>query len=581
MSFKTLGIGKNILKAIAELGFAVPTEIQSKIIPQLLVGERDLIGLAQTGTGKTAAFGLPLLEMIAEESRSVQALILCPTRELCLQITRDLESFARYREAIRIQSVYGGADMPRQLAALRKGVHIIIATPGRLLDLINRGAVDISQIRHLVLDEADIMLSMGFKEELDAILAAAAKERRTYLFSATMTGEVEKIASHYMRDPLEVIIGQKNSGIGTVEHSYYTVHAKDKYAALKRIVDYYPDIYALVFCRTRHSTQEIADKMIKDGYNADALHGDLSQQQRELVMNKFRHRNLQLLFATDIAARGLDVNDLTHVIHYDLPDEIEAYTHRSGRTGRAGKTGLSLAIINLKERQKIKRIEQVIKRPLMEAQIPLSKEICVQQLLHFIDKVKSVAVDAEQLGPYMSIIEEKLAALDREALLQHFVSLEFNRFLDYYKNLPELVAASSEKKEKSKRKRKSNDQDRGERLRSKFAYSSAYREDGFSGVVINLGKKDKISPPQLIGLINEKTRTRNIRVGRIDIGLTSSRIDVETAFLEEVYSALAQAAYRGRKLRVSLAGSQHPAGKKGDKKTACKKKNKKRGQRVH
>jgi ATP-dependent RNA helicase DeaD len=352
LNFSTLGLTDNIIKAIGELGFDTPTPIQEKVIPQILSDPRDIVGLAQTGTGKTAAYGLPILERTDILSKRVQALILCPTRELCLQIARDMESYSRFLPKLSVTAVYGGAGIIEQMRAVRKGTQIIVATPGRLLDLINRKAADISAIRHLVLDEADIMLNMGFKEELDAILAASPKERQTLLFSATMPSEVAKIAAKYMKNPIEISIGQKNSGTANVEHQYFMVHARDKYETLKRVVDYYPEIYGIIFCRTRISTQEIADKMIKDGYNAEALHGDLSQSQREFVMRKFREGNVQLLIATDIAARGLDVNNLTHVIHYDLPDDLEIYTHRSGRTGRAGKTGISLAIIHMKEKLK-------------------------------------------------------------------------------------------------------------------------------------------------------------------------------------------------------------------------------------
>jgi ATP-dependent RNA helicase DeaD len=550
MSFKELGLGKQLLKAISDLGFETPTDVQREVIPHLLNHESDLIGLAQTGTGKTAAFGLPLLEKIEEKSKAVQVLILCPTRELCLQITRDMENFTKYRSEISILAVYGGAGIVQQIDALRRGIQVVVATPGRLLDLIKRKAVNINKIRHLVLDEADVMLSMGFKDELDAILETAPKERQTSLFSATMTREVERIAKNYMHDAVEVTIGQKNTGIDTIDHIYYTVHAKDKYLALKRIVDYYPQIYSIVFCRTRTSTQEIADKMIKDGYNAEALHGDLSQAQRELVMSKFRNRNLQLLFATDIAARGLDVTDLTHVIHYDLPDEIEIYTHRSGRTGRAGKTGLSVSIINMREKQKIKRIEQIVKRPITEARIPLGKDICAQQLLHLIDKVKAVQVDSEQLAPYMSVIEEKLAALDREALLQHFLSLEFNRFLDYYKNMSDLATVSPDKRDGRKRRENGDDSygrgDRGDRR------DRSYSENGFTYLTLNLGKNDRMMPPQIIGLINEKTRNRSIKLGRIDIDSDRCRIQVENDYLEDVVLALDETTYKGRKLKVEV-----------------------------
>ncbi|MEW5815801.1 MAG: DEAD/DEAH box helicase, partial [Spirochaetota bacterium] len=448
-----------------------------------------------------------------------------------------------------------GAGIEGQIKALRHGTHIVVATPGRLLDLMNRGIADVSSIRFLVLDEADIMLNMGFKEELDAILKSVPEERQTILLSATMPEEVAEIASNYMCRPEEITIGRKNTGIATVEHNYFIVHAKEKYLALKRIVDFHPDMYAIIFCRTRSATQEIADKMIKDGYNAEALHGDLSQVQREFVMRKFRERSFQLLIATDIAARGLDVSNLTHVIHYDLPDEIEVYTHRSGRTGRAGKNGISLAVINMKEKYRIKQIERVIQRAITEAKVPNGKDICEQQLMRLIDRVKSVKVDTDQISPYMPIIEEKLAALNREELLKHFVSLEFNRFLQYYKNTPDLkpVVREVETSKFARKERDRNYRDKRSRERSDVG-----RND-FTYLIINLGKKDKVLPPQIIGLINQSTRNRHIRIGKIDIGSAASRVQVESSFAGHVYSTLKGYNFLGRKLLVEKEDYSSPS----------------------
>jgi len=467
-------------------------------------------------------------------------LVLCPTRELCLQIANDIEAFSLYLPNISITAVYGGASIDRQIHAVKK-THIIVATPGRLLDLIKRKAADISTIQYLVLDEADIMLNMGFKEELDAILEKMPANRQTLLFSATMPKEVAQIATNYMKDPIEITVGQKNSGTESVDHKYFMVPARDKYLALKRLVDYHPKIYAIIFCRTRASTQDIADKMIKDGYNAEALHGDLSQIQREHVMRKFRERNLQLLVATDIAARGLDVNDLTHVIHYDLPDELEVYTHRSGRTGRAGKTGVSLALINMKEKYKIKLIEKSVKRKLIEAKVPLGKEICAQQLLHLIDKVKAVKVDTDQISPYLDTIEEKLAALDREELLKHFVSLEFNRFLTYYKNTPDLVIVKNDRQ-----------RDRSNKGRSEQYSNKKHTQNGFSYLTINIGKNDNIFPTQIIGLINQSTRNRNIKLGKIDINPDMSRVQIENNYIDDVYKALSGFKFKEKIINVEL-----------------------------
>lgn len=540
MNFKALGLTEKTLKAVSKLGFDTPTPIQEKIIPAILTDSRDIVGLAQTGTGKTAAYGLPIVERMEINGKRAQTLILCPTRELCLQITHDMENFSRFIPNFSVTALYGGAGIVEQMKAIRKGTHVIVATPGRLLDLINRKVADISSIRYLVLDEADIMLNMGFKEDLDSILAAAPKERQTLLFSATMPAEVAKIAAVYMKNQIEITVGQKNSGPSSVEHKYFMVHAKDKYLTLKRIIDFYPEIYGIIFCRTRVSTQEIADKMIKDGYNAEALHGDLSQAQREFVMRKFREGNVQLLIATDIAARGLDVNDLTHVLHYDLPDDLEVYTHRSGRTGRAGKTGVSLAIINMKEKYKIERIEKTVRRKIIASKVPIGKDICEQQLIHLIDKVKSVKVDNDQILPYLPVIKEKLASLDRDELLKHFVSLEFNRFLNYYKNTPDLTAASKQDVQKKKTVTKE----------TILIKNNKNLKTGFTYIVVNVGKNDRMLPPQLIGLINQSTRNRFIKLGNIDISAESSRIQVQDIYVDQVYKAMSGYKFCGKKLRV-------------------------------
>jgi ATP-dependent RNA helicase DeaD len=551
LNFNDFGLSKELILAIEDLNFEVPTPIQEKIIPHILSDKRDVVGLAQTGTGKTAAFGLPLLDLLEKGSKYTQVLILCPTRELCLQISRDFESFSKHLPGYKVTPVYGGAPMDKQIRDLRKGSQIIIATPGRLLDLLNRGVADITSIHYLVLDEADIMLNMGFKEELDGILESTPKEKQTLLFSATMPDDVSRIASTYMSDPVEISVGTKNAGVESVDHLYYMVHARDKYQALKRIADYNPDMYGIIFCRTRIATKDIAEKMMKDGYNADALHGDLSQVQREYVMKKFRERSLQLLVATDIAARGLDVKNVSHVIHYDLPDEIEIYTHRSGRTGRAGKTGISIAIIHMKEKYRIRQIERVLKRKISPAHIPMGKDICEKQLMNLIDRVKAVHVDSEQISPYMSIIEEKLAALDRESLLQHFVSMEFNRFLSYYKNTPDLTpvvegSGSSGGRAKgnsfgSRGKTRSGDRDRGRQGRGNA---------GFASLIINLGKKERILPNQIIGIINESTRQRNIEIGKIVIGEISTRVDVDENYADSVIQAISGFKYKGRDVRM-------------------------------
>ncbi len=538
MNFKELGLTEKTLKATIELGFVKPTPIQEKIIPEILINNRDIVGLAQTGTGKTAAYGLPITERMDIKGKKAQALILCPTRELCLQITHDMKNFSHYIPDFSVTSLYGGAGIVDQINDIRKGTHVIVATPGRLLDLINRKVANISSISYLVLDEADIMLNMGFKEDLDAILSSTPQEKRILLFSATMPAEVAKIAAAYMKNQIEIIVGEKNSCPSSLEHRYFMVHAKDKYLALRRIIDFYPEMYGIIFCRTRVGTQEIADKMIQDGYNAEALHGDMSQSQREFVMRKFREGNVQLLIATDIAARGLDVNDLTHVIHYDLPDDLEVYTHRSGRTGRAGKTGVSLSIINMKEKYKIEHIEKTVRRKIIESKVPTGKDICEQQLLHLIDRVKSVKIDSDQILPYLPVIKEKLESLDREELLKHFVSMEFNRFLNYYKNSPDLVSVSKQKRVKS--------------VAQKPLLTESYKniKTRFTYLVVNVGKNDRMLPPQLIGLINQSTRNKFIKLGNIDIRAESSRIQVQDIYADQVYKAMSGYKFCGKKLKI-------------------------------
>ncbi len=438
IQFSEMGLRPEILQSIGELGFETPTPIQEKVIPFLLETQQDLLGLAQTGTGKTAAFGLPIIQQIDFSDRRTQALILSPTRELCMQIAKDLVNYSKKVANLNVLPVYGGADIKKQLDGLERGAHIVVGTPGRTLDLINRKKLKIENIRWLVLDEADEMLSMGFKEELDAILENITSNKQTLLFSATMPKEIMQIAEKYMKDPAEISVGKKNTGAENVEHHYYIVHAKDRFEALKRIADINPNIYGIIFCRTRMSTKEVAEKLMHDGYNADALHGDLSQAQRDFVMDRFRRRHLQMLVATDVAARGLDVNNLTHVIHFDLPDDPEVYIHRSGRTGRAGKAGISVSIIHLKEKSRLKLVEKKVGKSFLLKQIPTGKEVCEKQLFNLIDKVENIDVDEEQIGPFMPVIYHKLEWLDREELINHFVSVEFNRFLQYYANTPDL-----------------------------------------------------------------------------------------------------------------------------------------------
>ncbi|MCK9167459.1 MAG: DEAD/DEAH box helicase [Bacteroidales bacterium] len=525
IKFTETGLSTSILKAIENMGFEELTPIQEKIIPYLLDSENDIIGLAQTGTGKTAAFGLPVIEKTNPEIKSVQALILSPTRELCIQICKEMEMYATGTKDICIVPVYGGAAITHQIDALKKGCNIVVATPGRALDLINRKALKVSEIRWLILDEADEMLNMGFKEELDAILENTPAKKQTLLFSATMPREVQRIANQYLKNPVEISAGEKNKGAENVSHEFYMGMAKNRYEILKRIVDINPDIYSIVFCRTRQETKEVADKLMNDGYNADALHGDLSQAMRESVMRHFRAHHLQILVATDVAARGLDVIDLTHVINYNLPDEKEIYIHRSGRTGRAGKKGISMSIVHTREMNKIRELEKVTGKKFVNKQIPNGEEICGKQLYNLIDKMEHIEVDEERIGPFLESIYKKLAWLDREMLIKKFVSMEFNRFLDYYKDRGDLNVTE-----------KSSIQER---------FQSSGKKKEFSRFFINVGTRDNLTVPRLIGLINDTTTRRNIEIGKIDLMKNFSFFEVESGFAELIMTSFKNTEYKG------------------------------------
>ncbi|MFW6370456.1 MAG: DEAD/DEAH box helicase, partial [Bacteroidota bacterium] len=538
ISFNELGLKPEILDAVASLGFETPTPIQEKTIPAIIDTDNDIIALAQTGTGKTAAFGLPLLQQIDPQSSTIQSLILCPTRELCLQITKDIESYASRLGMIDVVPVYGGADITKQIRQLKKGCQIVVGTPGRMLDHIRRKTIKIENINWLVLDEADEMLNMGFKEDLDAILADTPKTKRTFLFSATMPNEIAIIGKKYMHNPIEISVGQRNEGAQNVKHEYYMVQARDRYEALKRLADVNPQIYAIIFCRTRRETKEVADKLMAGGYNADALHGDLSQAQRDYVMNRFRMKNLQLLVATDVAARGLDVNDLTHVINYNLPDENEAYVHRSGRTGRAGKHGISMSIIHSRESSKIKNLERIIGKKFEQKPVPGGTEICEKQLFNLIDRVEHIEVKSEQIEKFLPVIFKKLDWLGREDLIRHFVSVEFNRFLKEYKDARDLNVASKSRK---------GDDSRPERS------SRRNESKAFSRFFINVGAKDSIKAPQIIGMINDYTRTKDIEIGRIDILKNFSFFEVDSDFEDKVLNSFKGAKHKTGKLIVELS----------------------------
>ena len=544
-TFEELGVCEEIRHAIEELGFVQPMPVQEEVIPYLLGNQNDVIALAQTGTGKTAAFGIPVLQRIDTSRKETQALILSPTRELCLQIADDLRDFSKYMDGVHIEAVYGGASIEQQIRSLRKGVQIIVATPGRLIDLMNRGVAKLDDVYNVVLDEADEMLNMGFSESIDAILEGVPSERNTLLFSATMSRDIERIAKGYLHDYKEIVVGSRNEGAEHVNHIYYMVNAKDKYLALKRLVDFYPRIFAIIFCRTKLETQEVADKLIRDGYNAESLHGDLSQQQRDLTMQKFRQHTVQLLVATDVAARGLDVDDLTHVINYGLPDDIENYTHRSGRTGRAGKKGTSLSIVHSREKHKIRNIEKEIGKAFEEGKIPSAEEICKKQLYKVMDQIVKADVDEEQIAPFMQDISRYFEYVDKEDLIKKIVSMEFGKFLAYYADAPEIQTVGS-KNEDGRRKKEEGRGKRGEKSSSRKA------EAGYRKLFINLGKKDGFYPGELMQFLNKNVRG-HVEVGHIDLLQTMSYFEVPEDDADRVMKYVDGQQYKGRDVRCNDA----------------------------
>ena len=555
--FTETGLSEKLLKAIEDLGFEIPTAVQAEVIPAILGSTDNIIALAQTGTGKTAAFGLPLLQGINPDTRMPEGLVLCPTRELCMQITKDLENYSKYMPGLKVCPVYGGADIVRQINKLKDVAHIVVGTPGRVLDLINRKVLKVQELKWLVLDEADEMLNMGFQEDLDSILADTPDQKRTLLFSATMPSGIRKIADKYMHQPVEITIGRKNVSTETVSHEYYMVHAKDRYLALKRIADIHPGIYSIVFCRTRHETKEVAEKLIQDGYNADALHGDLSQAQRDHVMNRFRNNTLQMLVATDVAARGLDVSDLTHVINYNLPDDQDAYIHRSGRTGRAGKLGVSISIIHTREMGRIKELERITGARFTRKMVPSGKEICEKQLFHLVDKMEHSEVNDEQIEQFLTVIYKKLEWLSREDLIKKFVSLEFNRFLDYYRNAIDINVRGEQKDAREQRLSGNSREQRAIGIRER---SGDQRRDNiqFVKLFINAGLKNNLNPPRLIGLINDFSRSRRVTIGKIDIQRNFSFFEVDSAAAEKLIGGFKGARLENLSLEVNYAEQSKP-----------------------
>lgn len=542
-TFEALGLREEITNSLRELNFEQPTPIQEQAIPFILNAENDLIAFAQTGTGKTAAFGLPIIQQVDEDIYETQALVLSPTRELCLQIAKDLETYSKYLKRLKVVPVYGGADIDRQMKQLKSGAHIVVGTPGRVLDLIKRKKLKIENIDRLVLDEADEMLSMGFKDELDAILGNTPQEKQTLLFSATMPAEMMRIAEKYMHQPEQISVGKRNAGADNVQHQFIPVHASDRYEVLKRIVDINPNMYGIVFCRTRNDTREIADRLIKDGYNADALHGDMTQAQRDAVMNRFRQKNLQMLIATDVAARGLDVNDLTHVINHSMPDDPEVYIHRSGRTGRAGRSGICLSLVHGRDKGKLKQVERSVKKKFEQKPVPSGRDICEKQLFSMIDRMEKVDVNPE-IVQFLPAIVDKLSWLSKEELIRNFVSLEFNQMLEHYKDARDLNISFGKDRDKGKRERK-------EKRVRKPKYNG--KSNGFSRIFMNVGKKDHISPKSIIGMVNKHMPDEEVKIGQIEILNNFSFFEVDHSYEQDVLSALSDVKHKGTNIGVELA----------------------------
>ncbi len=570
MNFEELGVREDLLHGITEMGFESPMPVQEKVIPVLLGDEvRDVVALAQTGTGKTAAFGLPVIQRIDTSIRRPQALIIAPTRELCLQIAGDLADFSKYTPELSVLPVYGGSSIESQIRALRSGVQIIVATPGRLIDLINRGVVKLGDVHTVVLDEADEMLNMGFIDDINQILSHVLEDRRMLMFSATMPKEVAKIANKFMQSPMEIVVGTRNEGAENVRHIYYMVNARDKYLALKRVADNSPNIYAIIFCRTRRDTQEIADHLIADGYNAEALHGDLSQQQRDIVMKKFRDKVIPLLVATDVAARGLDVDNLTHVINYGLPDDTSVYTHRSGRTGRAGKTGVSIAIIHSREKGRLREIEKIIGKKFERKEVPTPEHIIEKQLYNLADRLERVEVNDQEIDKYFLGVSRKLSWLSSDDLLKRVLSLEFNRLLDYYKDAPKIDFIDEKPERKSKKRHEQGDSiPRNDKEKDRRT-----AERGMSRIYVNVGKSDGFFAGNLIEILNKNVTGARVDVGRIDLLRGYSLFDVKKSDAKRVVSALRSIDFMGKRVYSEIADADKDYSQSSERRTRKPKRN--------
>lgn len=551
MTFEQLGLSPDTLRVLSEMNFETPTPIQEQAIPKLLEADVDLMGLAQTGTGKTAAFALPIIEKLDANLRKPQALILCPTRELCLQITSDIEKFTKYHSHIRTVAVYGGASIGMQIKDLRRGVQIVVATPGRLIDIIDRGEINFEAVKITVLDEADEMLNMGFKESITQILSNTPDEKNVWLFTATMPKDIKMIAKKYMENPIEVAVSVNKSN-ENIDHQYYLINPRDRYATLKRIVDYYPDIFGIVFCRTKNETKDIADMLIKDGYNSDALHGDLTQQQRDIVMNRYREKSLQLLIATDVAARGIDVSDVTHVINYALPDDVENYTHRSGRTARAGKKGISIALVSKREMSRISEIERIISKKFERVMVPTGSEVCEKQLFAIMERAHNVEINEEQMIPFMDRINAEFEEMTKEEVIKRFAALEFNRFLDYYKGAEDLNIRE-ERRDRGERGESRFEKGREHNARPRNEAGGILPQRGYVRFFINIGNLDKIGKGELLRLVCDQSGIRGTSIGRIDMKDKFSFFEVEARFKSDILKNAKNLEHKGRSLRVDVA----------------------------